>query len=182
MCGSCWAFSAVGTIEGAYNVENNCPACNKDLSEQQLVSDDGICCGNCGNCNGGWPHLAFSYIHSTGVCDEGCFPYKARTSPCNLCQDYSRRVWKIDSFGKISDNLDEIKRAVICYGPISVASMNWLHAIVLVGYDDDREVWIIRNSWGSSWGDRGYGYIPYTGHPYSDLKEYVWYVKGVRGP
>jgi len=181
LCGACWAFSTIGAVEGVYNVENNCPACNKDLSEQHLISDEGICCSDCGNCKGGSPHLALSYIHSIGVCDEGCFPYKERNYPCNLCSDYSKRLWKIESFGLISNNLDEIKRAVICYGPLSVGSVNWKHTIVLVGYDDERGVWIIRNSWGTSWGDRGYGYIPYTGHPYSDLIDYVWYVKGVRG-
>lgn len=71
--------------------------------------------------------------------------------------------------------------------------------MVLVGYDDDSSVcrneygedgcWIIRNSWGvingwssDVWHDNGYGYIPYTGHAYSDLDEYVYYVRGVVPP
>jgi hypothetical protein len=179
ICGSCWAFSAIGTVEGVYNVEKDCPACNKDLSEQQLVSNSGECCYFCGDCGGGWPHLALRYIKSKGVSDESCFPYKASNAPCDLCSDWQSRVTKITQYGAISPNMEEIKRAVICKGPLSVASMNWMHAIVLIGYDDERGVWIIRNSWGSNWGDRGYGYIPYAGHPYSDLVNYVYYVEGV---
>jgi len=187
-CGSCWAFSAIGAIEGTYNVENNCPACNKDLSEQILVSNSNPCCGFCGSCNGGWPHKALSYASSNGVCDESCYPYVAGNVglrpylPCNICADYLTKLWKINSFGRVVSDFDAIKRAIICYGPLSIASMNWRHAIVLVGYDDTKQRWIIRNSWGSGWGDSGYGYIPYSGHQYSDLKNYVYYIKGVISP
>jgi hypothetical protein len=187
-CGSCWAFSAVGAVEGTYNVENNCPACNKDLSEQNLVSNDAPCCNYCGSCNGGSPINALYYFKNSGVVDEGCCPYFSSSydnntvANCPLCLDYLSRRWKISSFGAISSNLDDIKMAVVCYGPLSVASMNWQHAIVLVGYDDNTQKWIIRNSWGSGWGDGGYGYIPYSGHPYSDLKNYVYYVEEVQTP
>lgn len=196
-CGSCWAFSAVGAVEGTYNVEQNCPGCNRDLSEQNLVSS---CCP-AGSCKGGEPHLALEYIKSNGIVDESCFPYTSSfcmdvsrnclpqcscgggvcSNPCNcnLCTDYINRLWRIKNYGIVNSNLDDIKRAVICHGPLLVGSMNWEHAIVLVGYDDNTERWIIRNSWGPGWGDGGYGYIPYTGHPYSDLRNYVYYVEGV---
>lgn len=180
-CGSCWAFSAIGAIEGTYNVEKNCPACNRDLSEQQLVSNSYPCCGSCGDCGGGFPSVALNYAKSNGVCDESCFPYVAATVSCGVCSDWSKRLWKID-FGAISSNLDEIKRAVICYGPLSVSSINWRHAVVLIGYDDTTQRWIIRNSWGRGWAFGGYGYIPYSGHIYSDIRNYVYYVKDVKEP
>ena len=194
-CGSCWAFSAVGTIEGTYNIEHNLPGANTDLSEQQLVSNDGMCCGYCGDCGGGLPHLALNYVKSTGIVDEDCFRYAARTISCNLCSDYSQRLVEIENYGPVPSDLDEIKRAIICRGPLSVGSFTWRHAIVLVGYDDNSSVcrakynypgcWIIRNSWGpitgwvwGVWHDKGYAYIPYSGHPFSDIKNYVYYVKG----
>ena len=179
-CGSCWAFSAAGCVEGTYNVENNCPACNEDLSEQQLVSNNNPCCGLCGDCGGGWPHSALGYIKNTGIVDENCFSYTAATISCSLCSNYTSRLRKITTFGSVSNKLDDIKRAVICKGPLSIASMSWRHAIVLVGYDDNKKEWIIRNSWGSGWGYGGYGYIPYSGHRYSDLKNYVYYAEGVK--
>ncbi len=187
-CGSCWAFSAVGSIEGTYNVEAGCPACNKDLSEQCLISNNPPCCGYCGSCNGGWPHAALDYAKRNGIVDEFCCPYFSSSAglvpvqKCPICRDYLRHRWMIRKFGYVSNRIDEIKRALICHGPLSVASMNWRHAIVLVGYNDSKNVWIIRNSWGPSWGDHGYGYIPYSGHPFSDLKNYVLYVEEVLPP
>lgn len=203
LCGACWAFSAIGTVEAKYNLEKNCPSCNKDLSEQQLVSNDNPCCSNCGSCNGGWPHLAFDYIKSVGVAEESCLSYfssgydKRPVDNCPICSGWQSKTFKIREYEFVPPNFDEIKRALICNGPLTVASMNWGHAIVLVGYDDDSPIckskygkngcWIIRNSWGVLngwwnqivWHENGYAYIPYEGHDYSDLIYYVYYVDGV---
>jgi len=181
-CGSCWAFSTVGCIEGTYNVEQNCPACNKDLSEQQLVSNTGSCCGSCGDCGGGWPHKALSYAKSTGIVDESCFPYRASTVSCNLCSGYTSRLRKINNYGRATGSMNITKRALICHGPLSVASMNWRHAITLVAYNDITKNWVIRNSWGAGWGSGGYGNIPYSGYIYSDIKNYAYYSEGVNPP
>jgi len=201
-CGSCWAFSAVGAVEGTYNVEFGCPSCNKDLAEQQLVSNDASCCGSCGDCNGGIPHFALNYIKTRGVVDEGCCPYTAKDTGCPVCSDYSTRLWKVSEYGFVSNSIEDIKRALICEGPLSVATP-WRppygHAIVLVGYDDDSQIcknrynypgcWIIRNSWGvftgtrdGVWHEDGYGYVPYEGILQSQLRNYVLYVKGVEKP
>lgn len=195
-CGSCWAFSAVGAMEGTYNVEQG-TAVNTDLSEQDLVSCSG------GDCNGWLPHLAYDFIKTKGICDENCFPYQsgncinpvteacicscasgrcAKPCTCDLCPDANSRLWKMKDYGPVSSNLEEIKRAIVCQGPLSATSFNWGHAVVLVGYDNSRGWWIIRNSWGTGWGDSGYGHIPYSGHSFSDLKNYVLSVEGVRSP
>ncbi len=193
-CGSCWAFSAIGTIEGEYQVESYKPDSGINLAEQELVSS---CCSSCGSCSGGWPHKAFSYVKSSNVVDETCFPYRASNMGCNKCGDAKNKDWTVSSFIRVSGT-QNIKRALACRGPLSVASMNWGHAIVLVAYDDDSDIcrahygkdgcWVIRNSWGvrsgvlhgGVWHDKGYGYIPYSGHSKSDIVNYVYYVTDVR--
>lgn len=205
-CGSCWAFTTIGTVESVYNIEKNCPACNKDLSEQQLVSNNQPCCSYCGSCDGGYLHKALEYVKSVGVVDENCCPYVAYSHGsqlpymwCNICNEYSKKVWKIKEFSFIPNDINKIKKALICYGPLAVGSDAWKHAIVLIGYDENSEIckqkygkskcWIIRNSWGLIDGfvygvyhEKGYGYIPYDGHPFSDLINMVFYVKSVVPP
>ncbi|MGC8929084.1 MAG: C1 family peptidase [Candidatus Woesearchaeota archaeon] len=210
-CGSCWAFSTAGAIEGTHNVYNNCPGCNVDLSEQQLVS-----CSPEGDCQGSWPNLAFDYLKGFGgIVEESCMNYQSSncgTNPCSascscnqrcskpctcdLCSNYKDKMYSFESYEMVSNefvriypiinysyikaDVEKIKRAVVCNGPLSVASLNWLHAIVLVGYDDERKLWIIKNSWGPNWGSNGYAGIPYTGHPYSDIIGYTIAVKNVK--
>jgi Papain family cysteine protease len=197
-CGSCWIFSAVGATEGTYNVEQNSPAANKDLSEQYLIS-----CGSGAGCMGGFSFLALKDIKNSGVCDDDCFPYQDLTTgisrktsiSCSAkCGDWGSRMWKINNYASVSSN-ENIKRALICHGPLSVESDNWGHSIVLVGYDDAKQEWIIRNSWGVINGwianpptdppvyyENGYGRIPYTGHKYSDIVNDVHYAEGVISP
>jgi C1A family cysteine protease len=113
-------------------------------------------------------------------------------------------LWTIESFGRVQGSPEGIKKALIDHGPLSVISSNWGHAFVLVGYDDNCTIcinkygrngcWIIRNSWGVLngwqksingsyvWYENGYGYIPYTGFPYSDLIDLAYYVEGVKAP
>lgn len=199
-CGSCWAFSAVGATEGTFNLEQKDSKADPDLSEQDLVS-----CSSAGSCStGGWPHLAFNYMKNTGIVEEGCFPYQASDVACSKCSNAGSRQYSINSYSSVS-GMDNIKRALICKGTLSVASMNWGHAITLVGYNDsssvcqnkygEDECWIIKNSWGirsgwwihpitgvQVWHENGYAYIPYSGHPYSDLKNYIYYVRNVKKP
>lgn len=206
-CGSCWAFSAIGAVEGKYNIERIRDSIRPDptvnLSEQYFVSD---CMDGC--CEGGWHNDALNYIKNNGVPDEDCLPYQSGaclntsadpsycfatcncgrgqcSSPCSCnsrCWNWNSRLWDIDRYERVSDNHDDIKNALICHGPLAVASDNWNHAILLVGFNDTTRNWTIRNSWGGGWGNRGYGEIPYTGHLYSDIDERVYYVKGVNPP
>ena len=217
-CGSCWAFSAVGAIEGAAIFKHGHDSATFDLSEQNLVSG----CGFDSCCKGGWTHEALQFIRDGGIVDETCFNYGSQncldanndclgacscdgdsdcTSPCNcdsMCANAPQSQWSVGKFRKVSSSRDEIKRELLCHGPLSVVSSNWQHAFVLVGFDDNSAdcqneygrngCWIFRNSWGPGGGYRGfqafhftdgYGIIPYSGHEYSDLADRVYKVGGL---
>jgi C1A family cysteine protease len=203
-CGSCWAHSAVGTVEAGLILYAGAKS-TINLSEQFLINceqdcefDLIWCWSTSGDCDGGWAHKALSYIINNGVPDESCLPYKEANGNCNdKCTDWEYRVGGIIYRGKVSNDIDEIKRALICHGPLSAGSDNWEHAVVIVGYDDNSQIcmnkygtpgcWIIRNSWGVDtgwqcpkkgecvWAVDGYAYIPYSDFKYSDLKNRVYY-------
>ena len=189
-CGSCWAHAAIGAIEGTYIVQ--CGVVT-DLSEQHAI------CEVSGDCSGGCPHDVLRYARDHGIVDENCWPYLARNSPCDKCSDWRDRLWRIHEYHRVSSDIEEMKRTLICYGPLSVGSESWEHAVVVVGYDDNVALppyspgcWIIRNSHGIGYGndldgdglkdDPGYGLIPYSGYSHSDIKNYAHYVIGVIPP
>jgi C1A family cysteine protease len=100
---------------------------------------------------------------------------------CTKCNDWSSRRWKIGGFEKVyPKSVNDVKEALICYGPLSVCSGKWWHCVDIVGYDDDYGSWIVKNSWGYGWMYGGFGLIPYTGHDYSEIKDDAWYVYGVK--
>ena len=196
-CGSCWAHSAAGTTETVM-ITNIGASSSIDLSEQFLMD-----CGP-GSCDGGLHNKALSKIVNEGIPDESCFGYTASDTSCgNKCWDWWKRVSGLIYKGKVSSTVADVKRALICHGPLAVASSGWRHAIVLVGYEDNSQTcmdkygkpgcWIIRNSWGAwtgwytcskdscgkgtrVWHENGYAYIPYAGHRYSDIVNRAYYV------
>ena len=172
-CGSCWAFSTVGTMEAMILLGSGTTT---DLSEQQLVS-----CNTSGwSCNGG--NYAFDMEISPGAMLESCFPYQAANV---ACQSGCPHVYQLSSWGYVDNSYSvpsttAIKNAIYTYGPISVcvAVDNYFeaysggvfnhnsatsidHAIVLVGWDDTNGCWIMKNSWGTGWGESGYMRIAY---------------------
>ncbi len=175
-CGSCWAFSTIGSIEAKYKIEQNNSMTDIDLSEQYLVSD----CFKNGSCNGGLNGIALDYIKNNGTSDEECFEYTGKDSSCNeRCSDWNNRLWAIDNYAPVARSIEEIKRGLICHGPLVSGSANWGHAVILVGWNDVEHSWIIKNSWGLGWEDDGYGRIPYSNHNYSDVINFTYYVEGV---
>lgn len=168
-CGSCWAFGAIGAIEADYNIEQNNSRLNPDLSEQYLVSE-----GSSGNCAGGWPGTALYYTQTNGIPDETCLPYiDANGDINNRCSDYSSRLWNINSYGLVSDA--NVKQSLISNGPHVVymyisgwdsvtytcQTLSGAHAPLLVGYNDTEGVWILKNSWGSTWNGDGFFKVKY---------------------
>jgi len=172
-CGSCFAFSSIGSLEGAYFLKTGKLV---SLSEQQLVD----CSSDYGNqgCGGGLMDNCFKYVIDNGICSEKDYPYSATDSECKKCDS----VFKIKSFVDITAN-DESELAKAVYKqPVSIAieadqsvfqfyssgvltsssncGTNLDHGVTLVGFGIDsktsKKFWKIKNSWGSSWGEDGY--------------------------
>ncbi len=177
-CGSCWAHSSCGVTEAIYNIENMeeykaGTLETLDLSEQYLISD--CFAWKTYNCEGGNTNMALKEIEVDGIPDEDCYPLKNSNSKCRPCSDWEDRLWRIssrdrvDPIGTTKDEETKIKRKIVCNGP--VASYGGGHSVVIVGWNETRDVWIIKNSWGDSWENQegatftedGYGEIPY-GH------------------
>lgn len=200
MCGSCWAFSAVGAAEAALEIASGNPNLNPNLSEQYLVSDCESVSGY-QTCCGGWEDQALKYIRDQGIPDESCMTYvdgsgcscnggcganctyrtfgKCSDRTCgDRCVDWSVRLKKIESYGVVAANLNSIKAALVEKGPLTAtlymggtfdpndvykcsSSNTANHAVVLVGYSDAGQYWIVRNSWGAAWHGDGYFKVGY---------------------
>merc|ERR1711998_800943 len=171
-CGSCWAFSAVGTVESAYAL-----AAGKlgSYAEQQLVDCDTT--GGSEGCNGGFNQYGISYIGSTGIAAESSYPYTATDGKCRASSVSKElpagTVAGYQSVAKTNAGL----QSALNSAPVSItvdADNSWQsyrsgvlskscglfgqidHAVIAVGYDSSADTFKIRNSWGSSWGEAGY--------------------------
>jgi cathepsin L len=168
-CGSCWSFSTTATLESSVAIAK------KNLysfSEQQLVD----CCGakgfQCQGCSGAWPEWAFNYINSAGIVLETEYPYTAKNGACKATPTAKKFLNSAKPWSMLSGT-ESIKSALAATGPISICvdASNWSayrsgvfsncgtttlnHAVTLVGYQADG-TWIVRNSWGTSWGEQGF--------------------------
>ncbi|XP_050508632.1 uncharacterized protein LOC126885881 [Diabrotica virgifera virgifera] len=168
ICGSCWIFSAVGVLE-SYHFRKTGKLIS--LSEQNVVD-----CFSSNSCLGGLPEDALTFIQKNGVSTEAEYPYKDKQMACKPSSNKTRIDFK--SYQYINEKEEELKNAVKENGPVSVGmyvdgrlrlysegvwynkkcSDTENHAMVLVGYGTENGVdyWLIKNSWGTSWGEDGY--------------------------
>jgi len=133
-CGSCWAFGAIGAVEGLVNLYYN-RKIDVDLSEQQMVSCSG---GSCSGGTGGGIQ-ALNYIITSGVVNDSCFPYVASDVPCtNKCNSPTENI-KISGMqtfipSSYSDPVTELKKLIIQKGILSGRINDWRHTMTLSGF------------------------------------------------
>jgi cathepsin L len=172
-CGSCWSFSATGSLEG-----QNFASTGRltSLSEQNLVDCDNLSFG----CDGGNMVTAFNYVKNNGGLDtEASYPYEARQGLCRF--DPAHIGGHCSGHVNIRQgDEDDLLAAAATVGPVSVAidasrlsfqfyesgvyyeplcsSTTLDHGVLVVGYGtlSGEDYWLVKNSWGSSWGERGY--------------------------
>lgn len=169
MCGSCWAFSAVQAAESHWAIKTGKLY---DLAEQQLLDCDRVDHG----CGGGLHFRGLDYIAKAGLVEEQNYPYKKKRSNCSINE--TDVVAKFTGYRNITSDEVEMQKALYELGPLSIGmdattlqfyiggvANPWLcsntnnHAVLVVGYGHSifgRDYWLIKNSWGSWWGERGY--------------------------
>lgn len=137
----------------------------------------------CDGANGGWwPDAALDALRDNGVPDDACFPYTAGDQPCNACADVANRLTRIAAWTQLGD-LTAMKSWIAQTGPVVTTlsvyedfghygpdsgvyqhvtgALLGGHCVCVVGYDDGKQCWIIKNSWDTTWGDEGFGLIEY---------------------
>jgi len=179
-CGSCWTFSTTGALEGAYfTTYGKLPS----FSEQQLVDCDNLKNGGKDHgCNGGLMDNAFSWIQKNGgLCEEKDYPYTSGvTKTAGTCQTTCLEISnsKVSNFIDVSASSDNAMMSALAKQPVSIAieadqkefqlyksgvfsgtcGIKLDHGVLVVGYGSEEEgdFYLVKNSWGTSWGDGGY--------------------------
>jgi len=181
-CGSCWAFSATENIESVWMIAKNLTASDmKPLAPQQIVD----CDKSDGGCNGGWPRTAYTYvINAHGQDTEASYPYRAVNQACHFILADVEATISSYKYATTSRNEDQMKTATATVSPLSICvdASKWQsyrsgvmtaaqcgtsldHCVQIVGYDTSSATpfWNVRNSWGASWGEKGFIRLAY-GH------------------
>lgn len=184
-CGSCWAFATIASLEAAYNKKKGSLA--GSFSEQHLVDCDSANLG----CDGGWPTYAFDYLKSKGAATATGYPYKGYKSTCKsslasktyntFTRTYRTNVNDatlrdlLSTYGPLVVLIDATPLQSYTGGIINKACSSINHAVNLVGYvtsGTGAPYYILRNSWGSNWGESGYFRVSASNSCF--IKKYVW--------
>jgi len=174
-CGSCWAFSATGAVEGAWLLARGELL---ELSEEELMD-----CSKDGNkgCRGGEPLTALQFVRDSGLCTEDAYPYTTLDFECLIAWPHTpcKAAAHIDGYKTIQRYNEAALKAAVAQQPVSVAidasgdvfhlyesgvisaddcTALLDHAVLAVGYgtENGQDYWLIKNSWNVTWGDEGY--------------------------
>jgi C1A family cysteine protease len=169
-CGSCWSFATIGALESLSMIKGG--ASQPDFSEQQLVScTKGL--ANLYGCQGGWPTYAMNWVATNGITYESSFPYAGTDYDKSKCPNPNKVPLPISRGVDVTKGSVEALKNAVNMQPVVVCidagkwqgfrggifgaqdctnSVN--HAVLLIGYTS--EYWIIKNSWGSWWGEQGF--------------------------
>ncbi len=175
-CGGAWAVASCGEFESVIKKKDSIEV---NLSEQQLIS-----CNPYGwGCNGG--DFYYDQFVNPGAMLESCFPYVGLDIPCvDTCPyPYQAQGWGYVDPSVNVPAVDDIKLAIYTYGAVGACvyvdsyfqayvsgtfskckkNVSWPnHTIQLVGWDDAKEAWLLKNSWGIAWGENGFMWIRYN--------------------
>lgn len=172
-CGSCWAFASTANAESVWAISTGSLV---DLSEQEIVD----CASGKGyynlGCNGGQEDSAFKYMINEGQCADAGYPYTATSGTCKKCDS----IVHFSSCYDVAPNDQISLKGALAKNPVVIAieadtryfqsyssgiltdaakcGTNLDHAVEIVGYGSENGVdyWVVRNSWGASWGENGY--------------------------
>lgn len=179
-CGSCWAFACTETAESVYAMKHGVLPV---LAPQELVD---CVKGNYG-CSGGMIDNTLGYIIQNGLEEEKAYPYTARNGNCHS----STTQYRLDQCFDVPDGNELLLKDAVAQAPLVVCieadqrsfqfyrsgvlkknncGTNLDHAVQLVGYGEEngQKYWIVRNSWGSSWGEKGFIRLERTDSTNSD--------------
>jgi len=175
-CGSCWSFSTTGSLEGANEIATGKLV---SLSEEMLVD----CSKQNHGCGGGSMDLAFQYVETNGLCTEGSYPYSSGGGHAGTCKASSctkgLAAGAVTGFHDVTANSEQALMSAVQKNPVSIAveadkpvfqsyhsgvmtgmcGAQLDHGILVVGYGSESgtDYWLVKNSWGTVWGEQGYG-------------------------
>jgi len=173
-CGSCWAFSTTGSVEGAYFVASSQL---ESLSEEDLVQCDSV---SDKGCQGGLMDNAFEFIQKNGgICSEASYPYTSGAGVTGTCKKGCQPVVTVSGHVDVPTKDEDALKSAVAQQPVSVAieadkqafqlyaggvldsplcGTQLDHGVLIVGYGTDggKDYWKVKNSWGPTWGENGY--------------------------
>ncbi|AGW13952.1 C1 family peptidase [Megalodesulfovibrio gigas] len=182
-CGSCFIFAPVAALEAKLRIAAG-RAANLDLSEQIPLS-----CSGAGDCAaGGYASTASTFLLNNGTAAEACYPYTVTDGNCNDgCSTWQNNPYKFTSNWFYANantypSVETIKSAIYTYGPVvlwmavysdlynytsgvyaqTTGTYEGGHFVLAVGWDDSQSALIIKNSWGTNWGEAGYVRMNYS--------------------